>query len=108
MRALRLFGSVLRGEAPSSSDIDFLVDIEGPPTFRRFMGLKFALEELLGAQVALARALKLNRCYGWSARGAPVITGRPAQPGGTTSSTALDGIHPVSPLASFTRRYSPS
>ena len=32
------------------------------------------------------------------------MTGRPAHPGGTTSSTAAEGTQPVKPLASFTRR----
>lgn len=53
VRALRLFGSVVRGEAAPPSDVDFLVDFDGPPTFRRFMGLKFALEDLLGVRVDL-------------------------------------------------------
>ncbi len=53
VRTLRLFGSVARGEAAETSDIDFLVEFDGPPTFRRFMGLKFALEDLLAVPVDL-------------------------------------------------------
>jgi predicted nucleotidyltransferase len=53
VRTLRLFGSVVRGEAAPAGDIDFLVEFDGPPTFRRFMGLKFALEDLLGMRVDL-------------------------------------------------------
>lgn len=53
VRTLRLFGSVVRGEASLGSDIDFLVEFDGPPTFKRFMGLKFALEDMLGVRVDL-------------------------------------------------------
>jgi uncharacterized protein len=53
VRALRLFGSVARGESQPQSDVDFLVEFDGPPTFRGFMGLKFALEDLLGVRVDL-------------------------------------------------------
>ena len=53
VRTLRLFGSVARNEATATSDIDFLVEFEGAPTFKGFMGLKFALEDLLGTRVDL-------------------------------------------------------
>jgi hypothetical protein len=45
--ALYVFGSVARGEARADSDIDVLVEFDGPPTFARFMDLK----ALLGSQV---------------------------------------------------------
>ena len=48
-----VFGSVARGEAASGSDVDLLVEFEGPPTFARFMDLKFLLEDTLGARVDL-------------------------------------------------------
>jgi predicted nucleotidyltransferase len=51
--ALYVFGSVARGEAASGSDVDLLVEFEGPPTFARFMDLKFLLEDTLGARVDL-------------------------------------------------------
>ncbi|WP_366636442.1 nucleotidyltransferase domain-containing protein [Aquisalimonas sp.] len=43
-----------------SSDIDILVDFDGPATFDRYMGLKFFLEDLLGVRVDLVtrRALR--------------------------------------------------
>jgi hypothetical protein len=51
--SLALFGSTARGEARPDSDVDVLVDFPGPPGFRQFMGLKFALEDLLGCKVDL-------------------------------------------------------
>jgi predicted nucleotidyltransferase len=49
--ALYVFGSVARGEARADSDIDVLVEFEGPPTFARLMDLKALLEDTLGAPV---------------------------------------------------------
>ncbi len=37
MRSLRLFGSVARGEAAEESDVDLLVEFDGPATFSGFM-----------------------------------------------------------------------
>jgi uncharacterized protein len=51
--ALYVFGSVARGEAAPGSDVDLLVEFEGPPTFARFMDLKFLLEDTLSARVDL-------------------------------------------------------
>lgn len=50
---LALFGSIVRGEAHSDSDIDVLVEFSGPVTFDRYMELKFFLEDLLGCKVDL-------------------------------------------------------
>ena len=36
------------------SDIDVLVEFDGPPTFDGFIGLKVYLEDLFGAKVDLA------------------------------------------------------
>jgi predicted nucleotidyltransferase len=51
--ALYVFGSVARGEVSPNSDVDLLVEFDGPPTFARFMDLKFLLEDTLGARVDL-------------------------------------------------------
>ena len=51
--ALSVFGSTARGDARDDSDVDVLVDFEGAVRFRQFMGLKFALEEILGGTVDL-------------------------------------------------------
>ena len=53
VRELAVFGSVARGEASARSDLDVLVDFEGPATFDGFMGLKFFLEDTLGVKVDL-------------------------------------------------------
>ncbi|TVR57197.1 MAG: DNA polymerase subunit beta [Candidatus Competibacteraceae bacterium] len=51
--ALALFGSTARDESRSDSDVDILVDFEEPPSFDRYMALKFFLEDLLGIRVDL-------------------------------------------------------
>jgi hypothetical protein len=53
VRKLSVFGSVARGEATPNSDVDFLVEFEGPADFDRFMDLKFYLEDLLQTRVDL-------------------------------------------------------
>ena len=50
---LAVFGSVARGEARPDSDIDLLVDFDGPATFKGYMGTRFFLEDLLGREVDL-------------------------------------------------------
>ena len=53
-RHLALFGSAARDEMRDDSDIDVLVEFDGPPTFDGFIGLKVYLEDLFGAKVDLA------------------------------------------------------
>jgi uncharacterized protein len=53
VRSLRLFGSHARGEARDDSDLDLLVDFDGPATFDTFMDVKFLLEDRLGRAVDL-------------------------------------------------------
>jgi predicted nucleotidyltransferase len=53
VRTLYAFGSVARGEASLDSDLDLLVEFDGPATFARFMDLKFLLEDTLGVRVDL-------------------------------------------------------
>lgn len=53
-RHLALFGSAARDELRDGSDIDVLVEFDGPPTFDGFTGLKVYLEDLLGSKVDLA------------------------------------------------------
>ena len=49
-----LFGSAARDELRDDSDIDVLVEFDGPATFDGYVGLKVYLEELFGAKVDLA------------------------------------------------------
>jgi uncharacterized protein len=51
--ALHVFGSTARDEAGPESDLDVLVDFASPPTFARFMDLKFLLEDELGMRIDL-------------------------------------------------------
>ena len=51
--SLSLFGSVARGDATETSDIDLLVSFDGRATFDRFMDLKLFLGDLLGRRVDL-------------------------------------------------------
>jgi predicted nucleotidyltransferase len=60
VRDLAVFGSVARGEASATSDLDVLVDFEGPATFDGFMGLKFLLEDTLGVKVDLVTRAALR------------------------------------------------
>jgi predicted nucleotidyltransferase len=53
VKSLRLFGSVVRGEAGADSDIDVLVDFGGPAGFAQYMDLLFYLEDILGKTVDL-------------------------------------------------------
>lgn len=52
--SLAVFGSMARGEAREGSDVDVLVEFEGPADFSRFMSLKLDLEDLLLRPVDLA------------------------------------------------------
>ena len=51
---LALFGSAARDELRADSDIDVLVEFDGPATFDGYVGLKDYLENLFGAKVDLA------------------------------------------------------
>ena len=51
VRSLSLFGSMARDEARPDSDVDVLVEFDGPTTFDGHMGLLIYLEDLLGCRV---------------------------------------------------------
>ena len=50
---LALFGSTARDSADDGSDIDILVDFDGPVTSNRYFGVQFYLEDLFGRPVDL-------------------------------------------------------
>lgn len=50
---LALFGSAARDTLRSNSDIDILVTFDGPATSKRYFGVQFYLEDLLGRPVDL-------------------------------------------------------
>lgn len=60
VRSLSLFGSVARDEARSGSDVDVLVEFDGPTTFDGHMGLLVYLEDLLGCRVDVVTAKGLK------------------------------------------------
>ena len=50
---LALFGSTIHDTAGSRSDVDILVSFDGPATSKRYFGVQFYLEDLLGCRVDL-------------------------------------------------------
>ena len=50
---LAVFGSTARDSATSGSDVDILVAFDGPATSKRYFGVQFYLEDLLGCPVDL-------------------------------------------------------
>lgn len=50
---LALFGSTVRDTATSGSDVDILIAFDGPATSKRYFGVQFYLEDLLGCPVDL-------------------------------------------------------
>jgi uncharacterized protein len=50
---LALFGSAARDAAGPNSDIDILIAFKGPATSKRYFGVQFYLEDLLGRPVDL-------------------------------------------------------
>ncbi|MBI2854147.1 MAG: nucleotidyltransferase family protein [Chloroflexi bacterium] len=58
---VRVFGSAARGEATDQSDIDFLIDVEGPTTPWFPGGLVADLEEALGRRVDVVEPDAIRR-----------------------------------------------
>jgi hypothetical protein len=53
VESLAIFGSFAQGNSGPDSDLDILVSFRHDPTFDRFMGLKYAIEDALGLTVDL-------------------------------------------------------
>jgi predicted nucleotidyltransferase len=53
VKRLALFGSTVRDEARDDSDVDVLVEFDGKPDSKRYFGLMFYLEDLLGCTLDL-------------------------------------------------------
>jgi predicted nucleotidyltransferase len=65
VKSCGLFGSYVRDQSTSKSDIDVLVEFEpGQKTFDNFMGLAFFLEDLFGRKVDLVTAESLSPYIG--------------------------------------------
>lgn len=58
---LALFGSLARDQARPDSDADVLVGFDAPPDARRFFGVQFYLEDLLGCPVDLVTESALRQ-----------------------------------------------
>jgi hypothetical protein len=50
---LALFDSTVRDAARDDSDVDILVEFDGPATSARYFGVQFYLEDVLGCPVDL-------------------------------------------------------
>ena len=50
---LALFGSFARNQETEESDLDILVNFDGPATSKSFFGVQFYIEDLLGCRVDL-------------------------------------------------------
>lgn len=61
VKRLALFGSTARDNAGSGSDVDILVAFDGPATSKRFFGVQFYLEDLLGCPVDLVTEKGLRK-----------------------------------------------
>ena len=53
VRSLALFGSAAQATLGPASDVDLLVEFDGPARFEPFMDLKLLLEDALGRRVDL-------------------------------------------------------
>ena len=58
---LALFGSVARDRAKEESDVDILVRFDGPATSKRYFGVQFYIEDLLGRPVDLVTSKALRK-----------------------------------------------
>ena len=58
---LALFGSIARDRAEDESDVDILVRFDGPATSKRYFGVQFYIEDLLGRRVDLVTAKALRK-----------------------------------------------
>lgn len=58
---LALFGSVARDTARPDSDVDVLVEFDGPATADVYFGTQFYLEDLLGREIDLVTERALRR-----------------------------------------------
>ncbi|WP_199247063.1 nucleotidyltransferase family protein [[Phormidium] sp. ETS-05] len=60
VKSLALFGSTARNEARPDSDVDILVEFDGPVTFDCYMDVKFYLEDHQGTRVDLVSTVMLK------------------------------------------------
>lgn len=63
IKRLAVFGSVARDSARPTSDVDVLVEFDGPPTFDGYIDLNVYLETLLQRPVDLVTAASLRESW---------------------------------------------
>ncbi len=59
--SLALFGAVVRDEAQEGTSIDILVGFEGEVDWKRYFGVQFYIEDLMGHQVVLVTEQALRK-----------------------------------------------
>jgi len=60
VRAMGIFGSYVRGENGTDSDLDVLVEFDDPPTLLEFVALERYISELTGRKVDLVMKTALK------------------------------------------------
>lgn len=60
VRSVRLFGSAARNALRPDSDVDILVEFDGPTRFRAFMATRRLLERTLGRRIDLVTPAALK------------------------------------------------
>ncbi|CAN5349810.1 nucleotidyltransferase family protein [soil metagenome] len=63
VKRFALIGSVARDQAADESDVDMLVEFEGPETFHGYFGLKFFLEDLFKKPVDVVTETGLRPAF---------------------------------------------
>jgi uncharacterized protein len=61
VKSLAVFGSLVRGEAQPDSDVDLLVEFDGPIGLFKLVQVQLDLEEILGMKVDLVPKGSLHR-----------------------------------------------
>ncbi|CAI8008462.1 Uncharacterized protein MJ0128 [Geodia barretti] len=61
LSSLALFGAVVRDEAEEDSSIDILVGFEGEVDWKRYFGVQFYIEDMMGHQVVLVTEQALRK-----------------------------------------------
>jgi uncharacterized protein len=64
VKSLGVFGSYVRGEQHSKSDLDLLVEFYVPPSLLKFIELEYYLSDLLGLKVDLVMKDTLKPAIG--------------------------------------------
>lgn len=64
IKNIAIFGSYVKGEEKSDSDLDILIEFEKPIGLLKFVDLKLKLSEILGVKVDLVMKSALKRRIG--------------------------------------------